>query len=193
MNKYLTELEIDAIIGEVNLSPGYSTMSQDSYNETLIAEAILKTEKVNELLECTINLAVVGFGNKKYGNYRINDQIIDIATVLRNNGVKLNNASGAQLKEDDLTPNRLCRFFRHKIRKYLTNTKVSSYIFRKYTTRDVQYANICFRGAEYLEDLSIDQFNYLLSATGRLDAKLGTNVSERIRRVHEAKTGYLVI
>lgn len=189
MNKYLTETEITAIIGTVEVSEGFMLMSQDSYNEELIAKKINLSRDKNELFQCTLNMSLVGFGNKRYGTYRQGDQIIDIGTTLRNHGVKLNNPQSAQLKEDDITPQRLCRFFRYHIRDFIRKNDVSSYLFRKYTDRNLKYREIVFRGAEYLDDLQDDEFNYLLEATKNLDNRLGTNISERVIRINEAKKG----
>jgi len=44
MGKYLTRDEIRAIIGEITVEPGFSPMSQDSYNEELIAKRIVETK-----------------------------------------------------------------------------------------------------------------------------------------------------
>lgn len=189
MNKYLTRDEIDAIIGKIELPKGFQIMSQDSYNETKIAESIKQTGQADTLLQCAINLATVGFGNKRYGNYRVDDKIIDIATTLKNCNVKLNNGINAQLREDDLTPQRLCRFYRYHIRDYIQKNKVSTYLFRKYTDRNLNYFDICFRGAEYLDDLSDDQLNYLLTAVRNLDLRQNSNVYERVIRITEAKKG----
>lgn len=189
MNKYLTYKEIEAIIGIVRVPKGFVPMSQDSYNETKIAQAVANTGQQELLLQCSINMATVGFGNKRYGNFLLNDQIIDIAKTLKNLDVKLNNQPGAQLKESDLTPQRLCRFFRHHIRDYIKENKISTYLFRKYTNRDPNFFEICFRGAEYLDDLTTEQFEYLYNATKNLDERLNTNISDRVNRVHEARLG----
>eukprot|EP01126_Amoeba_proteus_P036396 TRINITY_DN3704_c0_g1_i6.p1 TRINITY_DN3704_c0_g1~~TRINITY_DN3704_c0_g1_i6.p1 ORF type:complete len:123 (-),score=26.00 TRINITY_DN3704_c0_g1_i6:86-454(-) len=52
------------------------------------------------------------------------------------------------------------RFFRHYIRDWIKENKVGSYMWRKYSPRDPTMMDICFRGAEYLEDLTEQQANY---------------------------------
>jgi hypothetical protein len=186
MTKYLSEQEIDQIIGEIIIDKDFHTMSQDSYNEELIANKIAKLDK-KELLYCAINMATVGYGNQKYGLFRRGDNIINIQMIFQKNNIKFNNPRSTMLKEDDLTANRLCRFFRHKIRHYIASNNIDTYIWRKYSTRDKKFKHICFRGAEYLEDLNPEEARYLLKSIKNMDAKLNINVSERIIRVFDAK------
>jgi len=192
MAKYLTEKEIDDIIGVCKIPDNFSPMSQDSYNEEMIASKIKKLKNPPELLMATINMAIVGFGNQRYGNYRLGDQIINISQLFNSFGIKANNLKNALLKEDDITPQRLCRFYRHKIRRFIIDTSNQSYLWRKYSTRDKNYLHICFRGAEYLEDLKPDEAEYLLKTVNNMDSKLGTNISDRVLRVFEAKGMKLV-
>jgi hypothetical protein len=187
MAKYLTEKEIDDIIGICKIPDNFLPMSQDSYNEEMIASKIKKLKNPPELLMATINMAIVGFGNQRYGNYRVGDQIINISQLFNNFGIKSNNLKNALLKEDDITPQRLCRFYRHKIRRYIQDNSCQSYLWRKYSTRDKNFLHICFRGAEYLEDLKPDEAEYLLKTVNTMDSKLGTNISDRVIRVFEAK------
>jgi hypothetical protein len=186
MVKYLTEQEIDSIIGEIIFDPNFSTMSQDSYNEELIAKKVQQLN-VKELCYAAINMSTVGYGNQRYGQYRIGEEIINIQSVFQKYGIKFNNPRSSILKEDDLTANRLCRFFRHKTRKYILNKGIESYLWRKYSPREKAYRHICFRGAEYLEDLKPDEATYLLTTIATMDSKLNTNVAERIIRVFDAK------
>jgi len=132
-------------------------------------------------------MAIIGFGNKRYGNFRVKDEIYDIRILFDKTGVLYRNPISALLKEDDLTPNRLCRFFRYEIWDYIKKTKIVTYLFRKYSTHDKNYFDICFRGAEYLDELTEDQLTYLLQTTQNMDSKLNTRISERVRRVNEAK------
>jgi len=187
MTKYLTQKEISDIIGIIVIPQGFSLMSQDSYNEEQIAQKIAQSKGQQELMMCALNMSIVGFGNQKYGNFRLNEQIINISTIMTKYNVKFNNGKMAVLKDDDLTPQRLCRFFRHSIKDYISSSKTQPYLWRKYSTRDPKFMHICFRGSEYLEELSIDEAFYLLETTKNMDSKLGTNISDRVIRVFEAK------
>jgi len=101
--------------------------------------------------------------------------------------------TGAALKEDDLTPNRLCRFYRYRTQKYIQETGKSSFLWRKYSPREDRMMATCFRGGEYLESLTHEEASYLLSAVRELDAKVSegreqpTKIGERVVRIFEAK------
>jgi len=192
MTKYLTEKEIDLIIGEIIFDKDFATMSQDSYNEDAIAKKIhLLNPK--ELCYAAINMSTVGYGNQKYGQYRVGDNIINIQSLFQKYNIKFNNPRSSLLKEDDLTANRLCRFFRHKTRNFIFVNNLETYMWRKYSSRDKKFRHICFRGAEYLEDLSNEESQYLLDTVLNMDKKNGTNIAERIKRVFDAKnTKYIL-
>jgi hypothetical protein len=192
LKKYLNKAEIDEIIGIIKVPEGFLPMSQDSYNEKMIAQSITRENGQEDLLACAINMSLVGYGNKKYGQFRLKDQIVDISTIFRKYNVKVNTKLNDTLLESDLTPNRLCRFFRHHIREYIIQNKLTSYLWRKYSDRDERFAHICFRGAEYLDDLTQEEMDYLIEATGNLDFKLGTTIKEKVIRVLEAKQGKLI-
>jgi len=186
MAKYLNEKEIDNIIGEIILDKDFQTMSQDSYNEESIAKKIASLSP-KDLCCAAINMSTVGFGNQKYGQYRVGDNIISIQTLFQKYNIKYNNQRSAILRDDELTANRLCRFFRHKIRKYILENNFDTYMWRKYSTRDKAYRHVCFRGGEYLEDLNKQEATYLLLTVKEMDKKLGTSIADRVMRVYDAK------
>jgi hypothetical protein len=188
--KYLTAAEIEAFLGEIVIDDTFIPMSQDSYNETEIMNSIKATSKEDELCMAAINMACVGYGNRRYGNFKHKGTIIDIANLLTNCGVKLGLPKDAKLKDEDLTPQRLCRAFRHNIQKYIVANKFETYLFRKYSSQDPKYLHLMFRGAEYLDDLNPDECAYLMETYATMDEKLNLNISERIKRVFQAK-GYL--
>jgi len=183
--KYLSKKEIDEIIGEIVFDKEFCVMSVDSYNEEKIAKKIASLAP-KELCYCAVNMAVVGFGNTKMGQYRIGETIYNIAQILGKHNVKFNNQKGAVLKDDDLTANRLCRFFRETTQKYLAENNANSYMWRKYSTKDLRFTTTTFRGAEYL-DLNKDEADYLLSTVIEMDKRLGINVADRVYRVFDAK------
>jgi hypothetical protein len=191
MNKYLNREQIEAIIGKIVLEPNFSPMSQDSYNEELIAIKVNNLDEATKpkLCQAAINMAVVGFGNKRYGSYRVGDTIVDIKQLFDENTILYKNPPNALLKEDDLTPQRLCRFFRYQIKDYIKLNKVQSYLFRKYSNHDVRFFDIAFRGSEYLDDLTEEQRLWLIEMYTNLDHMLNTNILDRIKRVFQAKAG----
>lgn len=188
--KYLTIAEITTIIGAIIIDDTFVPMSQDTYNETAVVEAIATTGRQNELAMAAINMACVGYGGKKYGVYKHKDALIDIGNLLSTCHVKAALGKDAKLAENDLTPARICRAFRHQIREYIQTKKLETYLFRKYSDHNIKYADVCFRGAEYLDNLKKDECDYLLLVYGKLDSEKGTNITERVRRIFQAK-GYI--
>lgn len=191
MQKYLNFEQIEAIIGTITLEPDFMPMSQDSYNEEMIATKLksLGEETMPKLCQAAINMSVIGFGNKRYGSYRTGETVVDIRQLFDENMILYKNPPNALLKENDLTPQRLCRFFRYHIRNYIKQNKVQSYLFRKYSNHNSQYFDIAFRGSEYLDDLTEEQRLWLIDLYTNLDNILGTNILDRIKRVFQAKAG----
>lgn len=189
LKKYLSFEEITAIIGEIIIPEGFQLMSQDSYNETKIANVIAATGKSAELAMAAANMAIIGVGNKRYGMFKLQDQVIDIGQLLISCGVKIRLPANTLLAEDDLTIQRLCRFYRHFIREYLRRNKYPTYIYRKYSTHNPAMNEILFRGAEYLEDLTEEQEHYLGDCIGRLDATFNTTIGARYTRIRDALKG----
>jgi hypothetical protein len=187
LSKYLDKDAVEKYIGSITVDPSFSPLSQDSYNERAVLKAIADTGRQEELLYAAINMALVGYGNKKYGNYRLRDKVIDILQLMLECGVKTGLGKDARLGDGDLTPGRLCRAFRHFIKAYIEANHYESYLFRKYTDKDPRFISIMFRGAEYLDGLNKEETDQILIAHERLDSKLGTNISDRVGRVFQAK------
>jgi len=188
--KYLNNEEFLAIVGEIIIDKRFSVMSQDSYNETAVSNTIRQTGRVQELCQAAINMATIGYGNKKYGAYKFGDQVCDILALMNACNVKTHLEKDAKLKEEELTPQRLCRAFRNQIRAYILETKLETYQFRKYSDHNPRFFHLMFRGAEYLDDLNPEECHYMLSVYNNMDASLNTNISDRVTRVFQAK-GYL--
>jgi len=185
--KYLSAADIEKSLGKLVFDPLFVPLSQDSYNETAIIEEIQKTGKAKELLHAAITMACVGYGQKKYGAFKVEQTQTEISELLTLVGVKTNLVRDAKLTERELTPQRLCRAFRHQIRDFLIQTHFESYLYRKYSNHNPVFADICFRGSEFLDDLSPEQVTYLMMVYNALDSEKGIDVSARIKRVFQAK------
>jgi len=187
--QYLSKDEIHNLLGDLHPPQGFSLVSTDSYNEEAIAEKIksLGEEAKQLLFESTLNNAIIGYGQKNYGQVKIEDKYLEISNIYRKFGVLMNTPPGATLAEDELTPNRLMRFFRHYIRDWIKENKVGGYMWRKYSARDPKMMPICFRGAEYLEDLTKEEADYLIQTTINMDRVLGTDMVERVLRTFDAR------
>jgi len=79
------------------------------------------------------------------------------------------------------------RFFRYDIRDWIKKNNVGSYLWRKYSRKEPAMMPTCFRGAEYLEDLSPQQADYLIETVMNMDRTLGTNMIDRVIRSYDAR------
>jgi hypothetical protein len=186
-SKYLGQAAMENILGTIIIDPSFLPLSQDSYDEKAVLIAIAKTGRQDELFYCAVNLAVMGFGGKKFGNFLLHGKITDIASIMQECGIRIGLSKDAKIEPSDLTPGRLCRAFRYQIRSYLKTNLVESYLFKKYSDKNPDYLHILFRGAEYLDDLTKDQGDVILMVHERLDTKLGTTMAERISTIFAAK------
>jgi len=186
----LSNDEFLQIVGIINITADFTPMSQDTYNETAVAKAIAETGKPDQLCMAAINMACVGYGNRRYGTFKYKESIIEVQKLLLDAGVKLALNKDAKLKESDLTAQRLCRAFRNQIREYLVRTKFETYIYRKYSDHTPRFAHLLFRGSEYLDDLTAEEVAYLTDTYRAMDGKTNFDLSSKITRVFQAK-GYL--
>jgi len=184
--QYLSEQEVEAFFGTITVDPSFELMSTDTYNERAVLKSIKDTGIPDQIFYAAANLSIIGFGQKKFGSFKLKDKVVDIANLLLP-FVKLNVSKDAKLLEGELTPHRICRALRHGIRNYLKSHNIAPYIWRKYSDQDPRFKAIMFRGAEYLDDLTKEQSDALLEAYRRMDAKNNTTIAERIERIFKAK------
>lgn len=112
--------------------------------------------------------------------------IISLIDIFNKLGIKWNNTIQEKLKDDDITPRRLVRFFRFQIRSFLfENIGIASYLWKKYgrsVTMNDNMRHICFPGAEHLVESSED-IKFILATYNKLDEFQGTNFTLRITNV----------
>ncbi|KAG0330782.1 hypothetical protein BG000_011459 [Podila horticola] len=158
---------------------GFKPVSTDSYSDEEVYNSIKKLNALKPLCLCAIQTAVVGDGNKTYGEFTLKDEKVDVRSLYKEYGVKDDLTQNVKLNPGDLTPRRLQTFYRANIHKYLeNNTSVEPYLWKKYSTLDTKYRSITFPGAESLID-NKDEAEYLLDTYKCLDERLGTNDHER--------------
>jgi hypothetical protein len=185
-NQYYSNDDLEEAVGVIDIQ-GFKVLSQDSYSDEAIWNKIKSLNGQKDLLCCAIQTAVVGFGNKVFGEYEQNGETVDVLKVFKKYGVHTEFTLGSKIAPDDLTPRRLQRFFRLQISKYLEkNNEVFPYLWKKYSTLNLKYKHICFPGAESLV-VKEDEAMYILETYKTLDERLGTDVSSRIRRVLAAR------
>jgi hypothetical protein len=186
--QYLNKEQIHNLLGEPH-AEGLTLVSTESYNEELIAEKIKSfgPQARDLLFDATLNNAIIGYGQKNFGVVKIEDKFLEIHDIYKKYNVLMNLPQGANLGEDELTPNRLMRFFRYDIRDWINKNNTGSYLWRKYSRKDPGMMPICFRGAEYLEDLTPQQADYLIETVMNMDRTLGTNMIDRVWRSFDAR------
>jgi len=183
-SQYLSEDELTSFKykkSNIQLTP------VDNYDEHKIFNKLKNAKNIDHLIACAAHVAIIGIGNKTYGNLKINDKDYKVEDILKEFKVQLRLPINSKLKEDDLTVRRIVRFFRYQIKAYIKETGRFSYLWKKYNG-DVRYAYDVFPGAEHLCDKEIGLVLY--KTYQNLDKKLNINISDRIIRVLGARGLY---
>jgi hypothetical protein len=162
-------------------------LSTDSYSDHEVYQSVRKTLKKNLLLCAAIQTSIVGLGNKTYGHFTLGPETFIISDLYKQCKVKTDSELSTKLQPGDLTPRRLQRLFRKQIHDYLVqNVNLSSYLWRKYSTREEDMRTYVYPGAESFVKTA-QQANYLLETYSRLDKHLNTMITVRIQRVLSAR------
>jgi hypothetical protein len=170
-------------------------VSQDSYDETSIYEAI----KGIDLKTCggvALQISIVGAGNKTYGVVVIDKKKIDILEFFNKNKIIWDSKLGDKLEPNTLTPRRLIRFYRYLIQDYLIkNQNVTTYLYRKYCPEKNELLRVwIFPGAEHLLESKLENIDLILKnfihTYINLDERFGTRILDRIKRILYAR-GFL--
>jgi hypothetical protein len=183
--QYLSASEIEQLVGQIDISD-LELVRMDSYSDSDVFKTITKTGMQKELLCSSIQTAIVGYGNRKYGSVLVGGNLVEVEGLYKKCGVRVKLELGAVLEPGDLTPRRLQRFFRKQISDYIKRTGTASYLWRKYSDHSDKFKAIVFPGAEHLVE-NEEEVNYLLATYKQLDSRLGTHISERIERVLGAR------
>jgi hypothetical protein len=168
-------------------------ISADAYNETRILENFLSYEKKVQklLLKCAIHIAIVGAGNRTFGAVRDDDgNVTEIKDVFLKHKINFNMNRNEKYDDSALSARRLVRLFRFQIQIFIAKENRPSYLWFKYSSKDMTKVSICFPGAEHLID-NRDHAFYLLDCYYRLDQTLKTNFVPRITRVFIARGVFL--
>jgi len=185
-SQYLSESQLNGEFSGVSTS-SIVLVSQDTYNEQELLKSLKKTGMVGELLACTIQIAVVGFGGKNYGSVLYKNNELDVKSVFSKCHVNMISELNKKLADGELTPRRLIRLFRFQIAKFLKETGKKSYLARKYYQGDEKYVDQIFPGAESIITDGV-YANALIRTYEVLDSRLGTHIAERIKRVFSARS-----
>jgi len=179
----ISELNIDPIdVNDIEL------VTRTTYNEDLIVKKIAKTKEM-KLLQCiAIQLALVGWGNRNYGSVKVDGVEHEVVSTFDRLGFRHSLSQSEKLLEDDVTPSRLVRVFRFHIKKFLTATGKTSYLYNKYIIDKTQIGNKSeiFPFAESSVRTMAD-VKLLRQAYIEMDKKLGTSFLIRCDRVLVAR------
>jgi len=181
---YLSFESYDGKIKEIDLKL-MKLVSADTYDERMVQESVLKIG-YESCCGIALQLAIIGFGQKSYNKCLIKDKEIDIKSFFDLNKISYQSKLNDKIDPGALTPRRLIRFFRFHIGIYLeTNKSSSSYLFRKYCpVVNDETRSYIYPGYEHqVETKNLDNARMLYYTYLRLDEKLGTKISERIKRV----------
>jgi hypothetical protein len=182
MEQYLKKSQLESLVPVQDYSD-LKVLSQDSYSDHEIWKTIVRKNAVKMLLYCAIQTAIVGFGNKTFGEFEYNGERVNVKALYKEYGVKDDLMLSAKIEPGDLTPRRLQRFFRVQIHNYLkTHPEVSPYLWKKYSSLESEYRAITFPGAESFVETS-NEGKYLLRTYKELDQRAETKITERIQRV----------
>jgi hypothetical protein len=176
MSQYLTKEELAIDVGSIDIL----LVKTDTYDERQILEKVKKLD-LNKLFACALSFSIIGFGNKKFGKVSIKGVIHDTEKIMLENGVKTRSKINEILEPSDLTPRRLCRFFRYQISDYIQDRTAVSYLYRKYRGEIAIPIAFCFAGSEHL--VPKEHALGLLSVYKNVDKALATTFTERIIRV----------
>jgi len=189
MAQFFTKENFFTFYGDLKFD-GIVLIQAETYDEDKIAKTI-KDIGQKVCLAVALQLAIIGFGNKKYNFVEFEGKKIDIEQWFKDHKINYTYKLNDKLKPNELTPRRLIRFFREAISIYLnSNGSVQSYIFKKYCpNKNDDARKHVFPGFEHMAQPGIDD-NYiilLVKTYKALDARLKTNVTERMYRVLSAR------
>lgn len=187
LNQYFSEEEFIQNI-DVDKLNHFKTISTDSYSDLKMLQSLKSTGFFDELMCSAVQMSVIGFGNKTYGNMLFKGESVSLDQLFRSCDVKTDLTLNTPIGPDVLTPRRLQRFFRYATKIYLDkNKEKSSYLYRKYSNGNLRFRTKVFPGAESMITKKDDAI-YLLQVYQNLDTRLRTKITERIARVFVARS-----
>jgi hypothetical protein len=191
IKNYLGKEELTNAIGILNLSMN-DLISADSYDEVKLLNKFKKYSSDNAALlyKAAVQLAIIGYGQQNYGSVRVSDNdVITLIDIFKKLGIKYNNKLNEKYADDDFSVRRLLRFFRYQIQEFILRSQRPSYLWLKYSDKNVKYVGICFPGAEHLVETK-EEAEYLIQTYKALDNSLNTKFVDRLRRVFIARGIY---
>jgi len=126
-------------------------LSNDTINEEILKDKIIKTGNKIELFAATLQLAIAGFARNNYNQYKYKGVVKEMKELFKKAGVLYDNSIQSKLDMNVLTPRRITRILRYQVKEYLEiNKHITSFLFNKYGDNKLEYRTICFPNAEHL-------------------------------------------
>jgi len=187
-NQYLDK---DTLLNEIKYNKIEITdlISNDSYHEQMITDKFnsFSSDVQGLLLKCAIHIAIIGYGNRTYGMIRDNEgNVVSIQSIFDKYKICYNKNLNEKYDKDTISARRLIRLLRYHIQRFILETGRPSYLWLKYSNKDLTKMSICFPGGEHLVT-TIEDANYILNTYKVLDSLLGTRFVSRLRRVFIAR------
>jgi len=192
MTQYLNKEELLTTVPPLQITTN-DLVSTDTYNETKILQKYLSLDNDARILlyKAAIQLSIIGYGNKNYGFIRVNNtEVLPLKTIFDRYNVKYNEKLGMKYTDDELSARRLIRLLRYQTQEFIIRNNRPSYLWLKYSDKNVNFIGICFPGGEHLVE-DKDSGLYLLKTYGRLDQILNTRFVERLKRIYIARGLFL--
>jgi len=167
---------------------GQFLLSTDTYSEIAIGRKIttMNEDEIAILCMCAIKIAVIGTGGGDYGQILIDNSPVKLSEIFKSKGVIVTGIKDIKLKQDDLTPRRLVRYFRYSIKDYIKENQIPSYLWKKYSDNNEEYKYVCYPGYEHILT-NLDEASYLIKTYRKLDEIKSTKFVDRIKRVYQAR------
>ena len=187
--QYFAKEDFDDFYGDITkyLFDNIKLVVTDTYDERKISESVeLVGKDICGVI--SIQLAIVGLGNKTYGKVIFKGDEIDIKSFFDQKNIQYKQNFGSQLDPGTLTPRRLIRFFRFLIRDFIMKNNIPSYLYKKYCPiNDPSFYSVIYPGFEHIANPETDSDNVtlLIRTYMILDKRqlVNTNITERVKRV----------
>jgi hypothetical protein len=161
-----------------------SLTSTDSIDEKLLLQKLkgfsLEDQKIIQLI--ALQFGVIGFGNKNFGEIKINDKKYLIQDLLKKYHIVHGSKINEKYNPDQLTVRRIMRLYRYQVQNFIIKNQRPSYLYFKYSDKNPKYLHVCFPMAEHLVE-NKDEALYLYKTYKTLDTILQTRFCERVFRV----------
>jgi hypothetical protein len=164
-------------------------LGTNSYDEVAIIEKIKKLPLDDQIIlyKIALSISIIGAGGKNFNDIIHNKKTLETLKEMDRLKIKYSLSQNAKLEIDDLTPRRLVRIFRLKIREFIIREKRPSYLYVKYCDDKQKYKNYenCFPGSEHF--IEQENVEFLLSVHKNLDEIHNMNTVQRLKSIFLAR------